>query len=228
MKTTLLYVDDDELKIDDFLSFLSNDFDITTQTNPLEALALISQGNVYDAIILDIMMPEMTGLELAKKIEENIHYNQCPIIFRSGYNDPDIAKEALTSSSREFLGLGIPLHEYSLRIKNKIEDNLKIIPLIEKGDLLLNQNQQRLRIKGDDVSISQTEFKILRFLIEKSGEIIPRNDVIKQVWGDDFYVTSNNFNTHVSNLRKKLDPSTYTILTYKGKGICFCKKGMER
>lgn len=228
MKPTVLYVDDNILKIEDFCLLLEEHFHVETETSSSEVLNRIA-GQKYDAIILDVLMPKIDGFALADLIESSPTYNGCPIIFRSSAENPDISKRALTHGAREFLSPYIPSHEYHIRILNKINEakarnNTTDDIYLVHEDMKLNKKLQTLSIKGGDVSISQTEFKFLSYLIYNKDKLIPREEIVSNVWGENFFITKNNFNTHVSNLRRKIVESTYTIYAIKGAGIKFSKK----
>lgn len=228
MKPTVLYVDDNFLKIEDFSMLLEEHFHIETESCSSNVLNRISQKS-YDAIILDVLMPKIDGFALADLIESSPNYNGCPIIFRSSAENPDISKRALTHGAREFLSPYIPNHEYHIRILNKINEaksrnNNSDDTFLVHEEMKLNKKLQTLTIQNTNVPISQTEFKFLSYLIHNRDKLIPREEIVTNVWGENFYITKNNFNTHVSNLRRKITDSSYTIYAIKGAGIKFSKK----
>lgn len=228
MKPTVLYVDDNFLKIEDFSMLLGEHFNIETENCSSQVLERIADKN-YDAIILDVLMPKIDGFALADLIESCPDYNGCPIIFRSSAENPDISQRALTHGAREFLSPYIPNHEYHIRIMNKINEartrnNSSDETFLVHEEMKLNKKLQTLTILEENVSISQTEFKFLSYLILNRDKLIPRDEIITNVWGENFFITKNNFNTHVSNLRRKITDSSYTIYAIKGAGIKFSKK----
>ncbi len=194
---------------------LENDFDVVTATDGAIAYDHFRQQR-FDLVLTDVMMPKMDGYELVEKIR--LVNTNIPIIMLT-------ALESEQDQSRAF----------DLGIDDYIAKPFSILLLIKRIAAVMRRNNIHTTYDFDNVSIdydtfivtrddenmdlTNKEFKILVFLIEHKNTVVNRERISASVWGDNYYGDLRNIDTHIKNIRRKLD--TERIITVKGVGYSF-------
>lgn len=227
MICTILVVEDDN-DISKLLTlYLENDnYKVITTVNGFEALTLLEQTKI-DLVVLDIVMPEMDGYELTKKIREKY---TMPIIILSGKNQ----------DSDKILGLNIGADDYLTKPFNPLEvvarvnsnlrrfyhlNNVKQKDITDSkiivGDLVLDSEKFILKKNEKEIILTPTEYKILALLMKKPGRVYTKVQIYESINGDYFESYDNTMMVHISKLREKIedDPKNPKYLkTIRGLG----------
>jgi two-component system alkaline phosphatase synthesis response regulator PhoP len=228
MKKKILVVDD-EKDIVDIIKYnleKEGEFEVITASNGKQALELAE--TVPDLILLDIMMPELNGFEVCKKLKNNPLTSYIPVIFLT-------AKE---NEIDEILGLEIGADDYILkpisprkviaRVKSvirrtviehdrtaKLEENVKF------KNLEVDSVSHTVKINGNEIFFPKKEFQLLHFMISNRGKVFSRNILLNQIWGENIYVVDRTVDVHVAKVREKLGEYSDYIETIKGLGYRF-------
>jgi two-component system phosphate regulon response regulator OmpR len=217
-KHHILIVDDDNRILTLLQKFLSqNGFLVSIASSAIEATALI-KNYVYDLIILDVMLPEVTGLEFAKIIKAG-HYNM-PIVMLTALSDTGDKIRGLESGAADYLTKPFEPRELLLRIRNLINthnQNKKSSAIQYFGNNWYNFHSKEFVKQNNKLLLSSTEFKLLEIFINKANQTITRDELSTQMGG----LSLRSIDVQIVRIRNKIedDPKTPKYLrTVRNKG----------
>jgi len=230
MHDKILIVDDDP-NIREVLSVLlsSEGFDVDEAENGKVGVEKIYNDQPVDLMILDIMMPEMDGVEVCARVRQ---HSQVPVLFLTAKSQDQDKVEAYTKGGDDFLVKPFSQTELLMKIKSLIRRHNeydKITTEVKDDNTeVLSENvivDVRTRsVRKDDVRINLTdkEFDILRYFMDHKGDVVQNKDLYESVWGEKYLPSAGNtIMVHVLNLRKKLEDDINKpkiIKTVWGKG----------
>ena len=182
-----------------------------------------AQEQWFDLIILDVMLPHKDGFEVCRELR------------RAGLRMPVILLTAKTQESDKVLGLELGADDYvtkpfsprelRARVKAALRRATGEMPEIYRfGDMEVDFTRCELRRAGKGVEITPIEFKLLAAFIRHHGQILSRNKLLDQVWGRETFVTDRVVDTHITNLRKKIEPKPSAprfLISVRGMGYRF-------
>jgi DNA-binding response OmpR family regulator len=219
-----ILVVDDDLTNTKLLKFLLSDegYDVTAVNSPNEALAATSD-DVFDLLILDVMMPEMDGLELCRRIRET---STTPIIFISARGEVKDKVTALRMGGDDYISKPFDPSEVLARTWATLRRTRQIANSeanLRTPDLILDavDNKVTLQRNNKTVSLTPIEAKLLRCLVANAGRTLTRDTLVIKVWGYDFDGESNQLDVYMKRLRAKVEaePSNpQLLLTMRGVG----------
>lgn len=227
MDKTVLIADDEKEIIDLLELYLEADgFKLVRACNGIEALEKIHSQRI-DIAVIDIMMPGLDGYGLIKKL-------------RQEFNIPVIMLSAKSSDSDKILGLDLGADDYitkpfnPLEVKARINAQLRRYYNLGKAedkkeqhreiiieDLRLDSDNCILYKSGKEITLTYTEYKLLKYLMENPGRVFTKKQIFEQVWEEPYYGDDNTIMVHISNLRDKIesDPKRHEYLkTIRGLG----------
>jgi len=201
-KAHILIVDDDSRILALLKQFLNkHDFLVSTASSALEAEELL-KTTIYDLIILDVMLPSVTGLDFATTIREA--GNNIPIVMLTALSEADDRVKGLETGASDYVTKPFEPRELLLRISNLINNYnhfKKETNIIKFGNNLYNLNTKEF-IKNDQIiSLSSTEQKLLEILLERSGESINRFELSKIMGG----LSERSIDVQITRIRNKLE-----------------------
>lgn len=217
----IAYFDDDVANLKLYENLLSNDFHMDLFNNPLNYKEVINGS--YSAILIDMHMPEMDGIELFKMIQKHPEYNHCPVLFISADLTEEIKFKTIYSGGVDFLDRMMKKEEMLFRLKNKINFFQYHKNIFILGTLKLNLSELKIYLKSQVVDVTLTELKILKLLVKKFPEVVSREVLWNDIWPGQV-AHSSTLNTHLSNLRSKFKDWEYDITSVKMKGIHLMRK----
>lgn len=220
----ILLVDDEE-DILEFLSYsLSQDnYNLHTASNGADAIR-IAEEFVPDIVILDIMMPDMDGIEVCGKLRQLPDLKNTLIAFLTARSESFTQVTALDSGGDDYINKPIKPNVLKSRIKALLRRHFdrqsgKQNSILEFGDLKIDLEKLRVS-KGDkEINLAKKEFELLTLLTSKPGKVFKRKSIMSQVWGSEVIVGDRTIDVHIRKLREKIG-SDY-IETYKGVGYKF-------
>lgn len=211
MKWTLIYCDDQIHNIECYKELLEEQFHVIACQNPYKCSQLLQEHHPH-AFLLDVHMPGKGGLEVYKEIIENPLYNGCPVFFISGDVSDETKIKALESGAVDFISRDIRSEELILRLSNKIRMYLQVSTVLELGNLRIDVQSLKTSIDEAQIDLTLLEMRVLGFLLRAFPQSITRSEIIKKIWGDE-PVKPGTINTHLTNLRPKIQDWNYTIKT---------------
>ena len=221
MKKILIIEDEQDLIKGLKLNLSDEGFDVDWAFNGKEGLRKAIE-EVPDLIILDIMLPEMDGLEVCRKIrQKNIGV---PIIMLTAKGEEIDKVVGLEIGADDYITKPFSIRELLARIKAQLrhtERDEKAVPKVYSfGDIEIDFAQFKVRRKGKELNFTSIEMEVIKFFISHRGEVISRNDLLDKIWGYESFPTTRTIDNHILKLRKKIeeDPShpKYILSVYAG------------
>lgn len=224
----ILVVDDEKTIVEVVSLYLKRDgFAVRQAMTGPEALSAFTE-QTPDLIVLDVMLPGVDGFEVLRNIRE-VHKSDVPIIMLTARGQEIERILGLESGADDYVTKPFSPQELVARVKvilrrtGKAENTSEEQP-IELTDLTIEPKYHRVTVRGDEVSLTATEFNLLLFLVRHPGQVFSRDQLLEKVWGFAEYVDPGTVTVHIRRLREKLeaDPSKPTwIQTVWGVGYKF-------
>jgi len=214
MKITInILIIDDEKEIADLIElYLKNEgFNVFTFYDAKEALTCI-QTIKLDLAILDVMMPDIDGFEICRRIREHYHF---PVIMLTA-KDEEIDKiTGLTLGADDYITKPFRPLELIARVKAQIrrftrynqQEASQNDMIIDFSGLILDQNTRKCMLHEKQLSLTPTEFSILWFLCINRGRVVSSEELFQKVWGEKYYSSNNTVMVHIRHLREKMNDS---------------------
>jgi two-component system phosphate regulon response regulator PhoB len=224
MKDVIILVVDDEQDLCEILKYHLENEGCIVHTVYSSEQALKVDLNNYDFFLLDIMMGEISGLELAKIIRSNPNLEQKPILFITAKNQESDKLKAFNVGADDYVEKPFSIKEIIARIHviykrafsksdSRIDfeyENLKLIP-----------QSKCVTINNIDVGLTKTEFEILQLLLNHAGRIYSRDEIMNKIWDNNSLVSNRAVDVNVRRIRKKIGEYHSLIKTKSGYGYFF-------
>jgi len=225
MKAKVLVVDDepDALELIDY-NLKGAGYQVFTAANGTRALEL-AQRHLPDLIILDLMLPEIDGIEVCKILRRNTETQDIPIIMLTAKADEIDRVIGLEVGADDYVTKPFSPRELTLRVKNILRRGKASAdskqPVIEIQNISIDPEKHEVLLDGKSVTLTATEFKLLYLLASRQGRIQSRERLLEDVWEYEADVYTRTVDTHMRRLRKKLGESADLIETVRGGGYRF-------
>jgi len=218
---------EDEAAIREMLQFALRqaDYDVFQSETAQEATDILTKEAI-DLILLDWMLPGISGVELCKRLKKDSHYKKIPIIMLTARAEEDDKIQGLNAGADDYLTKPFSPRELMARINavlrrvssNKVEDKI-----LEYDGLVLNDNSHRITANQKTVELGPTEYRLLQFLMSHPDRVYSRAQLLDNVWGSNVYVEERTVDVHVRRLRKSLEETSHDhlIQTVRGAGYRF-------
>jgi two-component system, OmpR family, alkaline phosphatase synthesis response regulator PhoP len=216
-----ILVADDERDILEIISYnlVSEGYEVITAKDGNEALDL-ARKNHPDLIILDIMMPYKTGIEVCQMLRSNEEYNDILIIMLTALSDETSHIKGLESGADDYVTKPISpkvlISRVNALFRRVIKEEGKSISI---GSMVIDPVRFMVTVSGTDVVLAKKEFELLYLLASKPGRVFLRNEILNQVWGQEVIVGDRTIDVHIRKIRQKLNLDCIT--TVKGVGYKF-------
>jgi two-component system alkaline phosphatase synthesis response regulator PhoP len=217
-KKRVYILDDEQDMVDSFTEVLSTEFHVESDTDCLRSLKFL-KDNRFDAIILDINMPMMNGFDVYREISKFIDMSSTAVMFLSSITSIQTKVAGLELGADDYIIKPVLSKELIARVKNRIR-RLEQRPIknYRHGKTTLNTDSQKVEFDGKVVDLTPTEYKILFFLWRSSDTIISKDKIAEGVWGT-IEIGYHTIDTHISNLRKKIEDPALEIRVTKNQGV---------
>ena len=194
-------------------------YKIETAKNGIEALDKVAAFKP-DLVILDIMMPKMTGVEVCKILRSKADYNDTLIIFLTALSDESSQIKGLETGADDYINKPISPKVLVSRV-NAIFRRLQKEDgkVITAGNMAINPERFLVTLDGKDIVLAKKEFELLYLLATKPGRVFLRNEILNHVWGTEVIVGDRTIDVHIRKIRQKLGIDCIT--TVKGVGYKF-------
>ncbi len=225
----ILVVDDEE----DILNLLDYTltragFEVLTAEDGPKALGIaMTAAPPPSLIVLDIMLPDMDGTDVLKKLKEKDNTRDIPVIMLTAKGDEIDKIVGLELGAEDYVTKPFSPREFILRVKAVLKRSAGAAPAsddektISHGEIILDTSRHRVSVAGAPVELSTKEFKLLHKLMTSRGRVLSRDGLLDSVWGEDCYVTERTVDTHIRRLRSKLHEAQKYIETVRGVGYRF-------
>jgi len=220
----ILLVDDEE----DILEFLKynlqkENYKIAIAKDGKEAIAKAKEM-MPDLIILDIMMPDMDGIEVCNNLREDERFDNTLIAFLTAKGESFTQVAALESGGDDYITKPIKPNVFKSRVKALLRRHISSkngdqSNILTYGDMVINHDEYSVMIGDKPIILAKKEFELLSLLSSKPGKVFKRQDIMNEVWGSDVIVGTRTIDVHIRKLREKIGNSY--IQTFKGVGYKF-------
>ncbi len=206
MANPRLLIVDDEANLRSMLSaaLRHHGFDTTEAENGREALGRIAADRP-DLVVLDVMMPDLDGFEVCRRLRTNGDHT--PVLFLTARDDTEAKVRGLTLGGDDYLQKPFSLDELVARVEAVLRrtGTAATHNVHELADLTMDDDAHRVTRAGDDVALSPTEYKLLRYLLVNQGRVLSKSQILDHVWEYDFGGDGGVVETYIGYLRKKVD-----------------------
>ncbi len=212
MATKILVVDDEKMIVKGIrFSLLQDGYEVETAYDGEEAIAKAKADN-YDMILLDVMLPEISGLEVLQQIRE---FSSVPVIMLTAKGEDMDKILGLDYGADDYITKPFNILEVKARIKaiirrvnaakgNQEESDSKIL---ENGDLRMDFDNRRVSVAGKEMNLTSKEFELLELLATHPGKVYSRSMLLQTVWGKDYPGDVRTVDVHIRRLREKIEPN---------------------
>ncbi len=214
MKYNNILVVDDEKEIRDLLeiNLKSEGYIVFKASCGKEALEILNREEI-DLVVLDIMMPDMDGLEVCKKLREN---SNIPILMLSAKSEDMDKIQGIMTGADDYICKPFKSLELIVRIRALIRRSYFLNSKIEISDDIININnmiidkrKHKVAVNEKEVVLTAKEFEILYLLATNRGRVFSAEEIFEKVWKEKYYQSNNTVMVHMSRLREKLEQNSY-------------------
>jgi len=233
MKHTIFIVEDED-KIARILQLeLEHDgYAVLRASNGREALQM-AIGEEWDLMLLDIMLPELSGLEVLRRIREQ--GIMLPVILLTARDAVPDRVSGLDLGANDYVTKPFAIEELLARIRNMLRMvQQPSVPVaaspddeVHIDDLTMNVRTRQVKREGQQIDMTPKEFDLLLFLINHQGEVLSREQIVSEVWGYDFIGDTNVVDVYIRNLRQKMDKGFPSKLIHTIRGVGYLAKNSE-
>ena len=177
-----------------------------------------------DLILLDIMLPDSDGIDICKGIRNHPEMVHIPIIFLTARASETDRILGLEMGANDYIIKPFFVRELLARIKNQLRGRTTPTRILKAGGLELDRGSYQVRLRGKELQLTATEFRLLEFLMSHPTVVFSREQLLDAVWGQDHPVTDRTVDVHVLRLRHKIeaDPGHPTLIrSVRGFGYSF-------
>ena len=221
-KETILIVDDEADLLDLIEYNLEKEgYSVLKAENGYDGIKLARKYNP-DLIILDIMMPKMTGIEVCKVLKEDPVLKIRPVIFLTARGDEKTEIEGLEMGADDFLSKPISTTKLVSRIRTvlrRVGDIEESEMMLKVGDLTIDRGRYLVTRGSEEFQLPRKEFEVLSYLAARKGKVLDRQTLLNEVWGNNIFVIDRTIDVHIRKIREKL--GEHYIETVKGVGYRF-------
>jgi two-component system phosphate regulon response regulator PhoB len=176
-----------------------------------------------DLMIFDIMMPELSGLQLCRIARADPTLKEVPIVFLTARGEVDDRVKGLESGAGDYISKPFNAKELLLRVSNILNRNAKPVEAvrslrIEISGVVIDEELHQVLVDGAEVVLTATEFRLLKLLMERKGRVQSREHLLVNVWNYDTDIETRTVDTHVRRVREKLGRYAHLIETVRGVG----------
>lgn len=217
-----ILVVEDEKRIAGFLKIdlEKEGFKVTTERNGRRGYERIIQEK-YDLVLLDVMLPDMNGMEICQKVRE---ISDIPIIMLTAQDEIKDKVEGLELGANDYVTKPFSFEELLARIRGilkryseKLRDE-DVSRLIVK-DMILYPERREVTVKGEPVELTQKEYELLLYLVENKKNVLSRDQILQKVWGYDYLGNTNVVDVYISYLRSKIDDKYKEKYIHTSRGV---------
>jgi two-component system phosphate regulon response regulator PhoB len=181
-------------------------YDVVVASDGEEALTLVSE-KLPDLVVLDWMLPKVSGIEVCRRLRQRSESRNVPIIMLTARGEESDRIRGLDTGADDYVVKPFAMSELSARIRAVLR---RIRPGLAEdrvrcGDLVIDRVAHRVKRSGKEIHLGPTEFRLLDYLMQHPGRVFSREQLLDAVWGSDVYVEARTVDVHIGRLRKALN-----------------------
>ncbi len=222
MKANILIVEDEEA-LTMLLRYNLEAEGYAVETVPRgDEADLLLKERTPDLVILDWMLPGLSGIELCRRLRARPETKQLPIIMLTARGEESERVRGLATGADDYIVKPFSVPELSARVRALLRRALpeRLADVLSFGDLEVDREKKRVSRGGRAIDLGPTEYRLLEFLMERPGRVFSREQLLDGVWGSEIYIDERTVDVHVGRLRKALNcgDDADPIRTVRGAG----------
>ncbi|PTY05216.1 DNA-binding response regulator [Opitutaceae bacterium EW11] len=223
VKGKKVLVIDDEADVTELLAYhlKAKGFEVATLNDANSSIGT-ARSFMPDLVVLDVMMPDLSGVQICKMLRADPQLKTVPVIFLTAKAEEADRIQGLETGADDYVCKPFSTKELILRIQTilrRVQDALPEQPKkIQTGEIVIDVERHEASVHGEPVELTATEFKLLRLLMERRGRVQTREHLLINVWNYETEIETRTVDTHVRRLREKLGTEADWIETIRGVG----------
>ncbi len=212
---------DDEADIVEILKYnlQREGYQVLTASNGDEAIE-IAKANNPDLVVLDIMMPRKTGVEVCEILRAQPQFKDTLIMFLTALNDDATQIKGLTTGADDYISKPVSTNVFLSKVQSLLRRAKETNSTkLEVNGMVIDPERFIVEFEGKELTLAKKEFELLYLLATKPGRVFLRNEILSQVWGNEVIVGDRTIDVHIRKIRQKLGVDCIT--TVKGVGYKF-------
>lgn len=161
----------------------------------------------YDCVILDVNLPGKNGYEICKSFRQTDKFT--PVLFLTAFDELEDKVQGYASGADDYLTKPFYMRELVLKVQALVRrsDGARTAQpvIVSAGDIVIDTVQKKVQRQGIEVALTPREYQILLRLVQSKGELVPKKELISQIWGTSFDANTNTIEVYINFLRKKID-----------------------
>jgi DNA-binding response OmpR family regulator len=219
----ILIVDDEE-DLCEILQYNLNNEGYTTELAHSAEEALKKPLNIYDLLILDVMMGRISGFRLADKLRNEMNIN-VPVIFLTARDTENDLLTGFSLGADDYITKPFSVNELTARVRAVLKRSEKQATKpqseIIAGDIEFDEVRKMIQIEKENIDLTKKEYDILMLLLLNPGRIFSRDDILQKIWGNDVIVTERTVDVNIARIRNKIGKYSSSLKNKTGYGYYF-------
>ena len=222
-KPKKILVVDDESDVSELVAYhlKAKGFQVEVVNNPNSGIGM-ARTFLPDLVILDVMMPDLNGIQICRMLRADPKLKKVPVIFLTAKAEENDRVQGLEIGADDYICKPFSTKELVLRVQTvlrRLSDRTAAEPkLIQVGQIVIDIDRHEVRLHGKPIELTATEFNLLRLLMERRGRVQTREHLLINVWNYETEIETRTVDTHVRRLREKLGSEADWIETIRGVG----------
>jgi two-component system, OmpR family, phosphate regulon response regulator PhoB len=184
-----------------------------------------------DLVILDVMMPELSGIQICRMLRADAQLKKVPVIFLTAKAEENDRIQGLETGADDYICKPFSTKELVLRVQTILRRLSEAVPETPKrlqvGEIIMDTERHVVQLHGQPLDLTATEFNLLKLLMERRGRVQTREHLLLNVWNYETEIETRTVDTHVRRLREKLDTEADWIETVRGVGYRIAERRGE-
>jgi len=223
LKPKKILIVDDESDVTDLVAYhlKAKGFQVEALNDPNSSVG-VARTFMPDLVILDVMMPDLNGIQICRMLRADPKLKRVPVIFLTAKAEENDRIQGLEVGADDYISKPFSIKELILRVQSIIrrlsEGRADEPKKLQIGEILLDIERHEAFVSGQPIDLTATEFKLLRLLMERRGRVQTREHLLINVWNYETEIETRTVDTHVRRLREKLGAEAEWIETIRGVG----------
>ena len=224
----LLVEDEPDLLQTLAFNFENEGYKVAKALDGKEAIKFLEDDDSISLVILDLMLPDMSGLDICRRIRATDNLNDILVIMVTAKGEEVDRVVGFEVGADDYVVKPYSVRELLLRVggmlkRSSKENQSNDKDLVEYEDLKIDNNKHKVYLSDEKISLTSKEFKLLKHLLLKADKVQSRDNLLEKVWGYNNDVTTRTVDTHIKRLRSKIGKYGDKIETIRGEGYLFNK-----
>lgn len=231
-QTRKILVVDDEVDVTELVAYhlKAKGYHVETINNPNSSVG-VARSFLPDLVILDVMMPDLNGIQICRMLRADPQLKKVPVIFLTAKTEEADRIQGLETGADDYICKPFSTKELMLRVQaifRRLHEGGGGEPKrLQAGEIILDVDRHEVSVHGTPVELTATEFKLLRLLMERRGRVQTREHLLINVWNYETEIETRTVDTHVRRLREKLGTEADWIETIRGVGYRVAERKVE-